>query len=146
MKKTISCLLAVLTVISVLLCFNACGSEKTDSNAESIIYENKNGAPVELGKGQKKFDLAVTHKDGSVCNFIISTDKSIVGEALEEIGLIEGTEGEFGLYIEKVNGITAKYEIDGTYWAFYIGNELSMVGIDQTEITDGAKYGLKVEG
>ena len=44
----------------------------------------------------------------------------------------------------KVNGIVADYETDGTYWAFYIGDEYGMTGVDMTEIEAGATYAFKV--
>ena len=35
--------------------------------------------------------------------------------------------------------------IDGTYWAFYINDEMSMKGVDQTEIVAGKTYEFKAE-
>ena len=42
------------------------------------------------------------------------------------------------------NGITAEYEVDGTYWAFYIGDDYGMTGVDMTDIEPGATYAFKV--
>ena len=44
-----------------------------------------------------------------------------------------------------VNGITADYNVDGTYWAFYIDGEYAMTGVDVTDITAGSAYAMKVE-
>ena len=41
-----------------------------------------------------------------------------------------------------VNGITADWDADQTYWAFYINGEYAMTGIDATEIVDGTTYSL----
>ena len=41
-----------------------------------------------------------------------------------------------------INGITADYDVDQTYWAFNIGGEYAMTGVDQTEITEGTVYQL----
>ena len=43
-----------------------------------------------------------------------------------------------------VNGIAADYDVDGTYWAFYIGNDYGMTGVDMTTIEAGATYAFKV--
>ena len=94
----------------------------------------------------KAFTLVVTDKEGSETEFNISTNKKTVGEALLDEKLIEGTEGEYGLYVTKVNGIEAIYENDGTYWAFYINDEYATSGVDSTDVEDGTKYGFKVEG
>ena len=84
-------------------------------------------------------------KDGNETNFEIHTDKEIVGEALLDLELIAGDEGEFGLYVKTVNGITADYDVDQTYWAFYVDGEYAMSGVDATTIEDGMTYAFKVE-
>ena len=77
--------------------------------------------------------------------FEIHTDKEIVGEALLELELIEGEEGDFGLFVKAVNGIVADYDVDGTYWAFYVNGEYAMSGVDTTIIEEGTSYMFKVE-
>ena len=101
-------------------------------------------APTVKGEGATVFYFNVVDKDGKETKFEIHTDKTIVGEALLELGLIEGEEGAYGLYVKKVNGITADYEVDGTYWAFYVGDDYGMTGVDLTEIKAGATYAFKV--
>ena len=91
------------------------------------------------------FTLTVTDKDGNSENFTITTDKATVGDALLAEGLIAGEEGAYGLYIKTVNGITADYDVDGTYWAFYINGEYASTGVDTTPVTADAAYTLKVE-
>ena len=48
-------------------------------------------------------------------------------------------------YVKEVNGIIADYDVDGTYWAFYIDGEYASAGVDSTEITEGSIYMFKVE-
>ena len=100
---------------------------------------------TELGEGSTVFDFTVVAKDGAEKKYRIKTDKTIVGEALSELGLIEGEEGPYGLYVKKVNGILADYDTDGTYWAFYVNGEYGMTGVDKTDIVDDASYAFKVE-
>ena len=80
--------------------------------------------------------------DDSV-TFTIKTDKETLGEALMEHSLIDGEQGAYGLYIKKVNGITADYDVDKSYWAFYIDGEYALTGVDTTKITDGIIYRLE---
>ena len=68
-----------------------------------------------------------------------------MGAALLELGLVDGEDSEFGLYIKTVNGITLDYDKDGKYWAFYINGEYAMTGVDATPIEDGAIYALVAE-
>ncbi|MBQ4316607.1 MAG: DUF4430 domain-containing protein, partial [Oscillospiraceae bacterium] len=70
----------------------------------------------------------------------VHTNETTVGAAMQKLGIIDGEEGQFGLYIKKVNGITADYDIDQSYWAFFQNGELSMTGADLTEIEDGVTY------
>ena len=45
-----------------------------------------------------------------------------------------------GFAVQTVNGITADWDKDQTYWAFYINGEYAMTGVDATEITEGDSY------
>ena len=103
------------------------------------------GEATELGEGKATFHFSVVDKDGNETKFVIHTDKTTVGDALLEHGLIEGDAGDYGLYVKKVNGILADYDVDQTYWAFYINGEYAMSGVDVTDVTEGAAYTFKVE-
>ena len=52
---------------------------------------------------------------------------------------------EIGEGSKTVNGMTADYDKDGVYWAFYIDGEYAMTGVDATNITDGAQYAFRTE-
>lgn len=99
----------------------------------------------QLGEGSTKFMFTVVDKEGVETRFEIHTDKETVGEALLELGLVAGDDGEYGLYVNTVNGITVDYDTDGVYWAFYVNDEYAMTGVDATTITEGDTYSFKVE-
>ncbi len=123
-----------------------------DSDSETSVSETSAGTGTEasevgenvLGQGAHHFTFTVT-ADGSETVCEIKTDKTTVGEALQQLGLISGEEGPYGLYVKTVNGITADYDTDKTYWSFYINGEYAMSGVDVTQITDGASYAFKKE-
>ena len=92
--------------------------------------------------GSKTITVTVVHSDGKSQEFSYSTDKAYLGEVLQEAGLISGTPGEFGLYIETVDGETASWEENGAYWAFYVGEEYATTSVDLAPITAGAVYKL----
>lgn len=98
-----------------------------------------------LGEGETKFALNVFDLDGNEEDFEIYTDEETVGAALKKVELIEGEEGAFGIYVKTVNGITADYDEDKTYWAFYIDGEYATVGVDEAVIDETSVYELKVE-
>ena len=55
---------------------------------------------------------------------------------------VEGTEGDYGLYIDTVNGLTADYAEDGAYWSIYVNGEYGSYSADQQPVADGDVYGL----
>jgi len=94
-------------------------------------------------EGEKSFTVTVVHADGTSKDFSYKTTELYVGAVLQAEGLIEGEEGQYGLYINAVDGESAVYEVDGAYWAFYVNGEYAMQGIDLTPIEDGAVYKLE---
>lgn len=148
-KKVSSFILCMVLIVAMALSTVGCNGSK-DSGAASGDAGVQAGAEVqreggELGEGSKEFALTVTDKDGNETQFEIHTDKETVGEALQELNLIDGEEGEYGLFVKTVNGITADYDADGVYWAFYVNGEYAASGVDVTQITEGDSYALKVE-
>ncbi len=156
MKKTIKSIIALIIAILMLGCLFACKDEPIEtpdgdgsgSSAEggSIAAEGlwANATyltDAEFGEGAKTVKVKVVVGDQSV-TFTLKTDAAILGEALLAHELIAGEEGDFGLYVKVVNGITADYDIDQSYWGFTKNGEYMMTGVDMTEIADGEVYEL----
>lgn len=169
-KKSLSFIFCMMLIMAVALFTSGCNDKTTDSSVtavesvqktdsesgdSSVEGENAHETEVEeakdqtevkvLGEGENEFLFTVVDKEGMETAFEIHTDKKIVGEALSELGLVEGEESEYGLFVKSVNGIVADYEIDGTYWAFYVNGEYAMSGVDTTTIEEGTAYMFKVE-
>ncbi|MBQ1186509.1 MAG: DUF4430 domain-containing protein [Clostridia bacterium] len=144
--KILSFVLAFMLIAAMAL-FGAGCNDNTTTEPSSITESGSETSANQnvLGEGKTSFTLNITFKDGSEKTYTINTNKTIVGEALTELGLISGTVGDYGLMVETVDGETVKYEDDGKYWAFYINGEYAMSGVDTTDITAGASYALKVE-
>ena len=124
--------------------------EVTESKATSVPEESKDLSPTPLketvlGEGDIQFTLKVADYDGTETVYTVNTDKTVVGDALKELGVIEGEEGAYGLYVKKVMGIRADYDLDGKYWAFYINGSYAVSGIDSTDIVHGDVYELRVQ-
>ena len=141
--KVLSLILCTVLIAAMALFTTACSDNA--QNNETTTEAQQNSDVTVLGEGETVFAFTVTDKDGNETAFEIHTDKTIVGEALQELELIAGDMGDFGLYVKTVNGITADYDVDGTYWAFYIDGEYAMTGVDATEIVAGSSYAFKVE-
>lgn len=148
-KKQLSSILCIVLTVAMALCTNGCNGKADDASAEAVQQgearqEDHAGDNV-LGEGETQFEFTVVDQDGEETHFEIHTDKEIVGDALQEANLIEGEEGDYGLFVKTVNGITADYDKDGHYWAFYVNDEYAEKGVDSTEITEGDSYAFKVE-
>ena len=156
MKKTnktnlLSLFLCVVLIAAMALITTACDGNyilnllgyAQETTAKTTIGNAEEGAESPATK--KAFTFIVVDKNGNETTFNISTDKATVGEALLAEGLIEGEPGAYGLYVKKVNGIVADYNVDQTYWAFYINGEYAFTGVDATPVEEGATYSFKVE-
>ena len=141
LKKILSLILCIV-LIAVTALFAAGCSDKTDVEEPPV---SESGDVTVLGEGATAFDLTVVDAEGAETFFTVNTDETTVGDALLALELITGDESEYGLYVKTVNGITAEYEVDGTYWAFYINGEYATSGVDTTDIGPGSAYMLKVE-
>ena len=138
-----------LTVCTVLIAaialFTVGCNGNTDSHPSAPSTSQTLSDVTVLGEGKTSFNFTVVDKDGKETAFLIKTDKKIVGEALQDLKLISGDEGDFGLYVKTVNGITVDYDKDKKYWAFYADGKYAASGVDTTEIDTNITYCFKVE-
>jgi len=92
-------------------------------------------------EGSKAFTVTVVHADGSEKKFDYRTDAEKLGAFLEEKGLIDSQGADQGMF-HTVDGEKADWNVNQSYWAFYIGEDYAMTGIYDTLIEDGAAYKL----
>ena len=123
----LSFLIVVLLIAAMLLTMISCDDTQADPNLP------------------KSFKFEVVFADGSSNTIDVTSKKAYVGEALIDEGLISGEDSAYGLYVMTVCDEYHKYEEDGKYWAFYIGGEYAMTGVDKTMIVDGELYSFKAE-
>lgn len=140
-RRILSVMLCIVLIAAVALFTSGCTDKNDEPQKESEVLSNVQ----ELGEGEKSFLFTVVDDNGEETGFNIRTDKTFVGEALQELGLIDGEDGPYGLYVKTVNGITYDYDADGKYWAFYLDGEYAPTGVDVTEIDESAVYSFRVE-
>lgn len=138
-KKSAALLLALLLALSLV----ACGGQDQADEGNKVPLPVEDGAVV--GEGSRSMSVEVVDSVGAKVCFTVNTEKETVGEALQELGILDGEEGDYGLYVKSVNGITADYQTDGSYWAFYVNGVYSMTGVDMTAIEADTLYSLRVE-
>ena len=155
-KKIKSMLLCMMLTMAMAITAVGCGSKTenttdTQKNTEISIVNTESTVETEAVAETESVDAAVAQEiilgEGSVkfTFIVVDTDKETVGDALLELNLIEGEEGDYGLYVKTVNGITADYDTDHTYWAFYVNGEYASTGVDSTPVNEGDTYEFKVE-
>lgn len=151
MKKMMSLVSVAALLLVCLMGVTACGQqqqpeyEQPSQEADADLGLWKDAAytvNTELGEGATTVTVQVKADERQV-TFTIHTDKTTVGEALQEHNLLEGEESQYGLFVKKVNGIVADYDVDQYYWAFYVNGEYAMTGVDTTNIEEGVTYSLE---
>ena len=146
-KKALPWILGMVLIVMTALAMTGCsgntGKSAVEKTAESVPEESAQ-AVTALGEGSMVFDFSVVDADGKETWFEIHTDETTVGAALLDVGLIKGEDGPYGLYVKVVNGISADYDKDKVYWAFYVNDEYGTTGVDQTEIKEGELYSFRI--
>lgn len=156
MKSILKLIALSMLSITILLNIASCGKqENNSSNEESKIHTTTSSSKDEnlsklwstakyttntqLGNGEKKLEVEVKAEDKSVL-FTIHTNKGTLADALTELELISGDDSEYGLYIKQVNGITADFDINKSYWSISKDGSPLAQGADSVKITDGEHY------
>ena len=92
-----------------------------------------------IGEGDTSFLLRVTDNEDVTTLWTVYTNEETVGDALYEVGLVDGEHMDFGLWIHTVDGLEAE---NGAWWGFFIDGEMAMVGAGDTAIEPGVEYAL----
>ena len=118
-------------------------AEETESSAAagSAIFADGDT----IGTGATSFSFTVINATGEEATATVCTDKTNLAEALQELGLIDGTvDDKYGLYVEEVNGEFHLYTVDGTDWYFYVNEKLSDADVDEITINPDDAYAFRV--
>lgn len=141
-----SLFLCTVLFVAMMLVAVGCNDTPKDAISDTAATQEETSVTEQvLGEGNTKFTLTVADKEGNETVFEIHTDQETVGEALTELELIDGEQSAYGLYVKTVNGITADYDKDGVYWAFYINDEYASTGVDSTTIVETDHYAFRLQ-
>lgn len=91
--------------------------------------------------GEKSVKVIVVHGDGSSKEFTYQTSAEYLGTLLKDEKLVEGYDGDYGLYITSADGEQAN-ESKKQWWCITKNNEMVNTSADQTPLTDGDQYEL----
>ena len=93
-------------------------------------------------EGAKNITIEVIDDAQKSTMYEVNTDAEYLGDAIRETKdlVVDGTESEYGMMVDTVNGVVADYNENGAYWAFYVDGEYCMYGMDEQPIADGQAY------
>lgn len=124
-KKVIIAIVALIAAIAVFAgVYFAFGRPETNAGSKTLTIE------------VSASDYSKTHE--------IKTDAEFLGEALKEEGIIEGEEGQYGLFITSVDSIKAD-DSKQQWWCITKGGADVMTGVDVTPIADGDTFELTLK-
>ena len=95
--------------------------------------------PVE---GSKSITIEVINSAQESKMYELNTDAQFLQQAMDEAKGLEysGTNGDYGLMIEVVNGETAIYSENTAYWSFYVNGDYCNYGIAEQPVEDGDAF------
>lgn len=98
-------------------------------------------------QGHKSITIEVIDNTQNSTLYEVHTDAEYLRQAMEEAKGLEfsGTESEYGLMVETVNGVTPDYSVDGAYWSFYVNGDYCNYGVDSQPVEDGDAFVIKYE-
>ena len=101
-----------------------------------IIFREK---PVE---GSKEITIEVINSKEKSKVYELKTDAEYLRQVMDEAkGLTyDGEESQYGFAVYTVNGETADFSVDQSYWAFYVNGEYCNYGIDTQPVEDGDEF------
>lgn len=93
-------------------------------------------------EGAKEITIEVINSADESTVYELNTDAEYLRQAMDEAdGLTYGgSESEYGMMVDTVNGEVADYNVDGSYWSFYVNGEYCNYGIDTQPVTDGDAF------
>ena len=124
----ISVLIALCAVTALFVL--SCGKEEAKTGADTPAA------------GEITITVEVINSAGEHTDHTITTSATKLADALLEAGFVEGPIEEYGLYITTVDGETADWNTDQSYWALSQNGEYLMTGASDTEIHDGDHFEL----
>ncbi len=120
LKKSLSILAAAILVFT-FFALSGC-SQKPANDADTSV---------------KNVSFTIIYEDKSEKKVELKTEKTTLAEALVEKDIIEYESS--GLYTT-IDGVTADYSKDGSWWCITKGGEMLNFGLNDIEIKDGEGY------
>lgn len=103
-----------------------------------LIYNATKKQPT---AGEKQIVVEVIHGDETTKEFEISTTQEYLGDVLKDEAIVEGEDGDYGLFITTADGEEAD-AANEEWWCLTKENQMLETSADQTVVEDGGHYEL----
>lgn len=127
-KKYLYTIIAVAAVIAVML---------------GIYSANR----PDVTKGSKSVAVTVIDDEGKESQYFVNTQAEFLKQVLDELSeqdfTYSGEEGQYGLYIDTVNGVTVDNK--SAYWGFYVNGQYCNYGVEKQPVVDGDAFEIVYE-
>ena len=146
----LSLVLLIALIAAMALSFVSCDKDQSfvggQTDLQDVASVDSSGNFDEsnvVGEGDTSFTFTVVFADQTSKTYTVKTDKTTVGAALVDVGLISGEDSQYGLMVDTVDGVKLEYNTDKMYWAFYINDGYANSGVDSTQIKPDETYSFK---
>ena len=144
-KKSIIALIALVLLVALVVGIYAATRPNTGSDENGTSQTGTETEPSQEGgesvKPGKTFALTVVHGDKTEKTFTVTSEQKYLSLALIDEGIINDEGLQTGMYFT-VDGETASWEQNQSYWAVYIGEEFANYGMNDIPVEEGGVYSL----
>jgi len=106
-----------------------------------FAYQKFGPKSSDVKSGAKEITVVVEHGNKEKKEFVYQTDEKYLGAVLQKEKLVEGTMGEYGLFILSVDGEKAD-DSKQQWWCVTKSKKQVNTGADKTPIKDGDIFEL----
>ena len=112
--------------------------------AMTLIWTNFREKPVE---GSKSITIEVVDSNEKSTVYEVKTDALYLEQAMNDAkGLTyDGYSSEFEFTITTINGEVADFNVDSSYWSFYVNDEYCNYGVSEQPVEDGDAFKIVYE-
>lgn len=138
-RSVVIAVIAFIVLIAGVVTAYAVFKEKPEKTqgTETVEITNEIGEPEIITLGAKNVIMTVIDNNGDAKEYEIKTDTLYLNEAMEEAGITYDADGT---YVNAVNGITADYNVDQSYWSFEVNGQYCNYGIFEQPVNDGDSF------
>lgn len=99
----------------------------------------------ETNAGAKTVTINVVNSEGETKEYVVKTDAEYLRQVMDEANgfTYEGVEDATSFMVMTVNGETADWSVDQSYWGFFINGEYCNYGINEQPVADGDVFTIE---